>query len=371
MRTLTPQILVLASLAALAGCEQRTQRLPFSPDEDLIVTRVISPDGGLVSHPAGISIRFPRDAVDTATTVTIYVRTRLTDFPASPEGAFLEETYFEVTPIQMAMARPIEVNLAIEPDSLSDEEQVRLGFATEDRDVPITTEGVTFDLTAGILRGKLDILGAMAAVIAKNGVPVARQTPPVLAGGPMSGGASGAPAPAERREDGSSASAAANAFATRCGHTGNVRRCIDSGDIEVWASAEIQNRLDAAMFLMNPNVDGSLEFTDFVNGAPTKAQGRLSVTGTLRVQLGQAITSFTVDDTFVTTGAGGRSDVTVTGNTITIHSTSVGERSIEFEVRPSGTGEQLVVRGEKSVDFENEDGTTVTASLFVDMRLRR
>ena len=140
------------------------------------------------------------------------------------------------------------------------------------------------------------------------------------------------------------------------------------GDIEVWASAEIQNRLDAQMFLLNPDVDGDLEFLDFVDGVPTRARGRLSVTGTLRVQLGQAVTSFTVDDTFVTTGNGA---VSVVDNKITFLSTTVGERTVEFEVRPVGTGQQLIVRGEKSVEFENDDGTTITASLFVDMRLRR
>jgi hypothetical protein len=141
--------------------------------------------------------------------------------------------------------------------------------------------------------------------------------------------------------------------------------------MEFWGSGEIQSRLSSDMLVLNPSAVGSLEFSDFVNGVPTTATGSLSVQGTLRVQLGQAITSFEVDDVFVTNGPGGKSAVTVSGGSITLHQTSKGERTVSFEIRPSGTGEQLIVRGERTVEFDNDDGTKTTATLFIDLRLRR
>jgi hypothetical protein len=125
------------------------------------------------------------------------------------------------------------------------------------------------------------------------------------------------------------------------------------------------------MVLLNTDVTGDLQFTDFVNGVPTKAFGQLAVTGILRVQLGQVITSFTVDDTFSTTGTDGVTPITVLRASITLHSTSTGERTLEFQLLPSGAGEELIVRGNKTVDFENSDGSTTSASLFIDLRLTR
>ena len=63
--------------------------------------------------------------------------------------------------------------------------------------------------------------------------------------------------------------------------------------------------------------------------------------------------------------------MTVHGRSLTLHNTSKGERTIEFEIRPSGTGEQLIVRGERSLEFGNDDGTKTTATLFIDLLLRR
>ena len=368
MRRTHLPILCTTLLAVVAACDQRSQGLPFEPDPDHAAQKSIGQDGGLISHPMGISLDFPRGALSRVTKITVLVGRNVDDFPGTPEGVLIPGTYFRVFPAELQLSRSVEVDVSVPLDELDDDARVRLGFATDAPDQSVTTEGITFDLTAGILHGELPRLGAMAAIVVDNAVSVAPDTPPTLGGGTFSDAGTGVSQPT-----GASARTTATngAFIVRCSHTGNVRRCFDSGTIELWASAEIQDRLSSGMVVLNPDVDGSLEFTDFVGGVPTRVNGRLAVTGTLRVQLGQAITSFTVDDTFVTNGPGGSSALTVEGSQITLHNTSTGSRTIGYEVRPAGTGEQLIVRAEKTVEFDNEDGTTTTATLFIDLRLRR
>jgi len=362
-------------LTALGACDQRSQTLPFDPDPRAVTQRSIGPAGGLVSHPAGISIEFPPGALTRATKITIAPGLRLSDFPGSPEGKIVRGTYFNVYPAELELLKPINVDLAVSAATLDESDRTRLGFATRLAEAGIRTEGVSFDLTSGILRGEVGTLGAIAAVISDNAIVVTPETPRVLFGGTFAdatasgvSGATGVGAPA----DSLSRSYSANGpFQVRCSHTGFVRRCFGSGTMELWASSEIQDRLSGDMVILNTEVTGDLEFTDFANGVPTKAYGRLTVTGTLRVQLGQAITSFTVEDTFVTTGTAGGTSVTVEGSSITLHSTSTGERRVGFQVRPAGTGEELIVRGEKTVEFDNTDGSKTSAALFIDLRLRR
>ncbi len=355
-------ILVIGALAVAAGCEQLDQRLPFEPDPLFVAQRTVGPEGGLVSHPIGVALEFPRGALSEPATVTITPVVDGSAFPGSPEGTLIRGTYVRVQPALLPLAQPVRVDLAVDPAQLDEDDLTRLALATEDPDGGVVTEGVSFDVSAGILHGRTERLGAIAAILAANVVPVIAQDPPTLGGGTFTeAGAGGAP----------QRNTSTGVFRVRCGHRGLVRRCVDSGTIEVWASAEIRDRLSGDLIFLNPDVTGELEFTDFDSGVPTRVRGTVSATGTLRVRLGQAVTSFTVDDVFSTSGAGGASALTVQGNTLTFHQTTVGARTVEYELRPVGTGQQLVVRGQKSVDFENDDGTTTTATLFLDLRLRR
>jgi hypothetical protein len=365
----SPLPTALAGLVVLAACDQVSQGLPFEPDPLVVSQRSIGAEGGLISHPLGLSIEFPRGALTRATKITVAVGLDLGTFPGSPEGKLIPGTFFNVFPAALPLAKPITIDVAVPRGALTEDDLIRLGIATDDAGGGITTEGLNFDLTSSILHGELPSLGAVAAAISANAVSIGMESPPDLAGGTFATPPSGAPPRTPSAAD--QASSAASAFTVRCSYQGNVRRCIDSGTIDIWASNEIQERLAADMVLLNPDVTGTLEFSDFVGGIPTRAKGNLSVTGTLRVRLGQAVTSFSVDDTFVTTGAGGVTGLTVEGSSMTFLGTSTGQRTIEYQVRPVGTGEQLVVRGEKSVTFDNEDGTTTTATLFIDMRLRR
>jgi hypothetical protein len=374
MRTPPTFAVCMTLVAALSACDQWSQDLPFEPDPLLVTQQSLGPAGGLVSHPLGLSLEFPRGALERATKITIVVPLDRNGFPGSPEGRLLKETYFSVLPVELELLKPISVDVSVSAGDLEAEDQVRLGFATPSSGAAIRTDGVSFDLTSGILRGEVTSLGAMAAVVADNVIAVRPEAPPTLEGGTFADAASGVAPPvgnAARADSIGRAYSADGPFLVRCSHQGFVRRCFDSGTMDMWSSSEIQDRLGAQMVVLNPDVTGDLEFTNFVDGVPTRAYGSLTVTGTLRVQLGQAVTSFSVDDTFVTNGSSGGTDVTADGNSMTLHSTSTGTRTIEFAVRPSGTGEQLVVRGSKTVEFENEDGSTESATLFIDLRLRR
>ena len=365
-RTLLPVVLT-ALTVVLTACEQSSQGLPFEPDPTHISERSIGTSGGLISHPVGISIEFPPGALARAAQISVSVETDLSKFPGSPEGTLIPGTFFRVSPAALSLTKPVSVNVAVRADSLDSEDLLRLGFATERIDARVTTEGVSFDLTSGILHGQLQSLGAMAAIVSDNAVSVVPENPPALRGGGFAPAGVSRPSGAAALPE----TTTTGAFRARCGHVGEIRRCLGSGTIELWASSEIRDRLSTGMVLLNPDVDGTLEFTDFVNGVPTKAIGTLDVQGTLRVQLGQAITSFEVDDVFVTNGPGGASAVTIDGASIVLHSTSTGQRTIEYEVRSVGTGEQLIVRGQRTVEFDNADGTTTSATLFIDVRLRR
>ena len=367
MHRAIPPVAIGVLTALLASCNQESQSLPFETDPEHTTVRSIGPSGGRISHPLGISLEFPPGALGRAAQISVSVGSNLGDFPGTPEGKLIPGTFFRISPAALEVHQPVAVDVEVLSDSITRKDLIRLGIATENIDEPITARGLSFDLTSGIMHGQLNALGAIAAIVADNALSIVAEDPPLLGGGDLTpagvSGASGSAALRQRTTTG--------AFAIRCGHAGNVRRCFGSGSMLLWASSEIQSRLSTEMLVLNPEATGSLEFTDFVNGVPTQAIGSLSVQGTLRVQLGQAITSFEVDDVFVTDGPGGASAVTVNGSSITLHSTSKGQRTIGFEISPSGTGEQLIVRGERTVEFDNDDGTKTTATLFIDLRLRR
>ena len=353
--------------AVLASCTQESQSLPFETDPAHTTERSIGPSGGRISHPLGMSLEFPPDALERAARISISIETDLGEFPGSPEGTLIPGTFFQISPPALEVNLPIAMDVAVLSNSIASHDLLRLGIATENVDEPITSAGISFDLTSGIMHGKLSTLGAMAAVVADNALSVVAQTPPSLGGGNFT--LVGASAPS-----GSAAltqAATSVTFVIECGHSGDVPRCFESGTMALWASDEIRDRLSTEIVVLNPAATGTLDFTDFVDGVPTRATGSLSVQGTLRVQLGRVITSFEVDDVFVTNGPGGGSSITVNERSITLHETSTGQHTVGFEIRTSGAGEQLILRGERSFEFDNDDGTKTTAALFVDLRLQR
>ncbi len=259
------------------------------------------------------------------------------------------------------------MDVAVLADSIASADLLRLGIATENIDKPITTAGISFDLTSEIMHGQLSALGAMAVIVANNALRVVAQTPPILGGGSFTPVGVSVPSGSGALTKATTSSA----FEMRCGHSSDVSSCFESGTMALWASDEIRDRLSAEMVVLNPAATGTLDFTDFVSGLPARATGSLSVEGTLRVQLGRAITSFEVDDVFVTKGPGSASSIMVNERSITMHNTSAGQRTIGFEIRTSGAGQQLLLRAERSFEFNNDDGTKTTATLFVDLRLVR
>jgi hypothetical protein len=366
MHRVFPRETLLALTVALAACDQNTQRLPFEADLDATTEIFIGPAGGLISHPRGISIDFPAGALALSHRISVSVGSSPEDFPGSPEGTLIPGTFFRVAPAALVLKLPVSVDVSVLTGSLNAEDLLRLGFAIESVGSSVMSQGVTIDLTSGILRGKLHALGAISAIVAADALRVVPETPPVLRGGfflpGLASRPSGAATPA-RTDSGTP-------YTVRCGPAEGLPRCSASGAIVLWASTEIQERLAADMVLVNPDVAGSLEFTDFVDGVPTKATGTLDVQGTLRVQLGQSVASFEVDDVFTTNGPDGSSTLTVEASSITFHQTSVGQRTVQYEL-PDADGGRLLVRAERSVDVDNSDGSTTSATLFIDLTLTR
>jgi hypothetical protein len=366
MHRVAPLETLLALTVVLAACDQNTQRLPFEADLDATTKISIGLAGGLISHPGGISIDFPAGALARAHQISVSVGSNPEDFPGSPEGTLIPGTFFRVAPAALVLKLPVSVDVSLLTDSLNAEDLLRLGFAIESVGSGVVSQGVSIDLTSGILRGTLHGLGAISAIVAADALRVVPETPPVLTGGfflpGLASRPSGAATPA-RTDSGTP-------YAVRCGPAEGLTRCSESGAIVLWASTEIQERLAADMVLVNPDVDGSLEFTDFVDGVPTKVTGTLDVQGTLRVQLGQSVTSFEIDDVFTTNGPDGSSTLTVEGASITFHQTSGGQRTVEYGL-PDADGGRLIVRGERTVEFGNSDGSTTSATLFIDLTLTR
>ena len=259
--------------AVLASCTQESQSLPFETDPAHTTERSIGSSGGRISHPLGMSLEFPPDALERAARISISIEPDRGEFPGSPEGTLIPGTFFQISPPisppALEVNLPIAMDVAVLSNSIASNDLLRLGIATENVDEPITSAGISFDLTSGIMHGKLSALGAMAAVVADNALSVVVQTPPSLGGGNFTLVGISAPS-------GSAAltqAAISVLFVIECGHSGDVPRCFESGTMELWASDEIRDRLSTEMMVLNPAATGTLDFTDFVDGVPTRATG--------------------------------------------------------------------------------------------------
>jgi hypothetical protein len=218
--------------AALTACDQKSQNLPFDLDPLSVTQQSIGPEGGLLSHPAGISIEFPRGALARTTKVSVTGGLPLSDFPGNPKGEILNGTYFNVTPAQLELRKPISVDIAIAAAALAEGDRARLGFAIGLEEAEIRTEGVSFDITSGILRGSVNSLGAIAAVVSDNVIIVSSDPPPVLAGGTfVDATASGVSSAATRLDSGFRSRSAGDPFLVVCSYTGTAPRCLDSGAV--------------------------------------------------------------------------------------------------------------------------------------------
>lgn len=361
-RTL-PKLVAISACISAAACLQDEQILPFDAETGARVERSVGPEGGTVALPAGVSVTIPPGALAATTRITLTPASELA-FPRDA-GLALPGTAFDLAPEGLALSLPARVELRVPGAPVASAELVRLGIAVRSGERANLSGGGAFDATSGILSAELPVLGPVAAVVALDALALGAGTPPTLAGGSFGSGAVGASAP-------TGAAARAERFTSECAPGG--RRCFSSGLVEVWASAELLERVGGDLVILEPRLSAEFDFDGLdASGHPTRVVGSLSVRGTLRARLGQAVASYEVDETFVTgSGSGPRStSARVEGNRLILaETTNETNRVLEYGVRRIGTGRMLTLRVEEVVRLENDDGSTTDGTVVLHVRLR-
>src|SRR5690606_32258100 len=110
--TMIRSFVALATVLALAGCEQESQPLPF--DVSTSTTGQIDSQGGVVSSPAGVSIEFPAGAVSGTTDVEITP----TDVPAAmnSSGSAISPA-FRIEPVESVLSEPAVLELKFDANA--------------------------------------------------------------------------------------------------------------------------------------------------------------------------------------------------------------------------------------------------------------
>ena len=174
-----PTIAAIAIL--LPGCQQADQLLPFDLGEVESATVTIGPNGGTVTLPPALSLDFPSGAVGGSVSVQV---SRRTDSPFPDDaGEVVPGTAFYVEPVGTLLSSPVRVQVAVDPDLVGEGDAVRLSLAVERQDGSVVTFLGNMDLTNGVLTAEIEELGALAAVISNDAIPVSLTAPPSLGGG--------------------------------------------------------------------------------------------------------------------------------------------------------------------------------------------
>lgn len=352
-------------LGSLSACQQVDQRLPFELDEGGQTT--IGTLGGILSIPPDFSLQIPSGALTTNVTVT--AAERLTAFPATA-GVVVSGLMFDVGPIGTQLAAPAVVQIAVDTALLSIGQQLSLSVALITQSGAIEIPTATYDLTSGLLTAEIDELGAVAAVVSADAIPVGGFGGiPTLSGGSISptSPAPVGPALAPTQPDGV-------VFEATCSTVG--QQCFSSGIVQLWADSVVYDHLGQDIILMNTTVTGSVEFFNFVGNVPTQAIASMEVTGELRTRLNRVVVGRRVtDEVLFFTGAGtSPSPTTVTfasGNMTLAQTSEDSPEVIRYAVTGIGTGEQLTLRLEGELQFTDSSGNPEIGLIVADVRLRR
>lgn len=354
--------LAVPAALLLVGCLQSDQKLPFELDEGASVSRSIGATGGVLSLASGVALVIPAGALRNPTQITLTPRLDAA-FPGDA-GRIIPGTVFDVAPADLVLLVPARVTLRLPTRNVPSSDAVRLGVARASGGRSNLVASGSYDATSGLLTASLSALGPVAAVVADDAIPLGTGKPPTLGGGSFGSGPSGAPALAD---------AGMQRFEASC--RPEARRCFSSGLVQLWASSELLNRLGGNLVILSPRLEADLSFGSLgAGGLPGEAVGRLSIRGTLRVQLGQGVSSYEVDETF-RTGAGSPTPavttVRVVGNRLILARTSDGnDRTMEYSLQAIGTGRLLTLRVEEEVELENDDGSKTKGTVIVFVRLR-
>lgn len=361
---------VAALTILLSGCQQVDQLLPLGLADGEQASATVGPSGATVALPPSFSIDIPAGAVGGSVPIVISPLTS-GPYPADA-GTPVPGTAFDVQPVGTVLAQSATVELAVPPEILDAAEVLRMVLAVELLDGTVRTFDGAYDVTNGVLRADIDVLGPIAAVIAADALPVDTGDPPALEGGTF-------PQPPIVPVDGPLLSSYGGVeFTASCAP--EMRRCFSSGLLRVWADDVVTSRFGDQLYLLSTTVEANLDFFDFdLNGVPTSLVGTVSISGALRARLNRVVASYDLDDDF-TTGAGGSAvpttiqitdELMVVGETATSDGEVEFNEEIEFGIDGVGTSEMLVIRIEADLDFKNADGTTSVGRVIAHLRLRR
>ena len=358
----------LALVGVLASCQQTDQQLPFELDGGGQQTIGIS--GGLISIPPSFSLEFPAGSLSGNTTVTADIR--LTAFP-STAGTVVPGFAYDLGPVGTQLATPARVQIAVPPDLLEAGQDLSLAVALLTQGGSIVTQVTSYDLVNGFLTAYIDELGPVAAVVATDAIPVGDLSAiPSLGGGSM-----GPPVPAPTPV-GPAGTHVPGSVAFNASCSTFEQRCFSSGIVSVWVDDVVRDRLGADIVLFNTTVDATFEFYAFnQSNVPTQAYGWLELDGELRTRLNSVVAGRRVgDEVEVFTGNGtspSGTAVAFSGNLMTLAQTSEDDPEVlEYSIAGIGTGEQLTVQFEGTINFSNPSPDPPTVGqIVVQVRLRR
>jgi hypothetical protein len=351
-------------LCPLSACQQVDQRLPFELDEGGQTTIGIS--GGLISIPPNFSMQVPSGALTTNTTVT--AATRLTAFPAEA-GVVVSGLMFNVGPLGTALNAPATVQIAVPTELLTVGEQLSLSIALLTQSGQIVVPTATYDLTSGLLTAQIDELGALAAVVSADAIPVGGiASLPTLGGGLIP---STAPTPV-----GPAAAPQFGGVLYEASCSTLEQQCFSSGIVEIWADDVVYDHLGEDIILLNTSVSGSIEFFNFVGNVPTQVYAFMEVTGDLRTRLNSSVVGRRIEDEVVLFTGPGTSPsptaVTFSGGNMTLAFTSEDSPEvIGYSATNIGTGYQITMRLEGELEFTDSDGNPEIGIVVAHVRLRR
>lgn len=364
MPTLRPLGALALVLGSFSACQQVDQRLPFDLDEGGQTT--IGSSGGIISIPPSFSMQVPSGALTSSTTVT--AATRLTAFPSSA-GVVVSGLMFDVGPNGTALNAPATVQIAVPTELLTLGEQLSLSIALLTQGGQIVVPTATYDLTSGLLSAQIDELGAVAAVVSADAIPIGGiASLPSLGGGLIP---STAPALA-----GPSAAPQFGGVVYEASCSTFTQQCLQSGIVELWADDVVYDHLGQDMILLNTSMSGSLEFFNFVSNVPTQVSGEVRVTGSLRTRLEGSVVGRRLDDEVVLfTGpstSASPTAVSFASGTMTLAFTSQhSPQVIGYAATNIGSGYQLTIRLQGEITFTAANGGTEIGLVVAQVRLRR
>jgi hypothetical protein len=319
-------VLIGASLA-LAACEQADPKLPFESEPAAPVARTVPAAGGSLSSGAGAALAFPAGALAAGTEVT------LTPTPARAPGGsgqVAASHSFELSPAGLRLQKPATAELKL---ATSDARAWQAALVVSSPSGLYEIGAADVDLTSGLLRAPIPVLGTITAVIPDPAAVVSVR----------SGGAARSAIPVS---NGTLAAAASRAvYDAGCGAPG--ARC----GIVVNAPRGLPASITDAV-LVYPSITGRI----VVDGAA--ASGTLRLTGSGRFKIGNTATPVDVEIVATADGAravAGAAGVTLEG--VRVHGVAGDETTdqvLTLQIRHTDQGAELVVVESLEIRVGNE-----------------